>query len=92
MLVLPGGCRYVEWSLHEPTPNQFDLSGEMNLLHFIQLAEEEGLLVNLRVGPYICAERDMVSGGAGDAGLARGAVPGVPGECEGAIGEWRQLV
>ncbi|XP_034234390.1 beta-galactosidase isoform X2 [Thrips palmi] len=50
---------YVEWSLHEPTPNQFDLGGEANLLHFIQLAEEEGLLVNLRVGPYICAERDM---------------------------------
>ncbi|KAK3907589.1 Beta-galactosidase, partial [Frankliniella fusca] len=50
---------YVEWSLHEPSPGRYDMVGEQNLMHFIQLAEEEGLLVNLRVGPYICAERDM---------------------------------
>lgn len=50
---------YVEWSLHEPVPGRYDMMGEQNLMHFIQVAEEEGLLVNLRVGPYICAERDM---------------------------------
>lgn len=54
--------RYVEWSLHEPVPGHYNMTGELNLLNFIQVAEEEGLLVNLRVGPYICAERDMVSG------------------------------
>lgn len=29
---------------------------------FIQLAAEEDLLVILRVGPFICSERDMVIG------------------------------
>lgn len=34
--------------------------GENDVEHFIKLAEEEGLLVILRPGPYICAERDLV--------------------------------
>jgi beta-galactosidase len=52
--------RYVEWSQHEPTPGRFEFSGELDLQHFIHLAQEEDLLVLLRPGPYICAERDMV--------------------------------
>ncbi|XP_054271628.1 beta-galactosidase-like isoform X2 [Macrosteles quadrilineatus] len=50
---------YVEWSRHEPQPGVFDFTGENDLEHFIKLAEEEGLLVILRPGPYICAERDL---------------------------------
>lgn len=53
--------RYVDWSQHEPSPGHFEFSGELDLQHFIQLAQEEDLLVLLRPGPYICAERDMVS-------------------------------
>jgi len=31
----------------------------LNITEFIKTAEEEGLYVILRVGPYICAEREM---------------------------------
>ncbi|XP_069677601.1 beta-galactosidase-like [Periplaneta americana] len=50
---------YVEWSQHEPEPNVFNFSGELDLPYFIQVAQEEDLLVLLRPGPYICAEREM---------------------------------
>lgn len=50
---------YIEWSLHEPEPEQFDFAGDADVLKFIQLAQEEDLLVILRPGPYICAERNM---------------------------------
>lgn len=51
---------YVEWSLHNPKPNVFNWEGIADLERFIQLAIEEDLLVILRPGPYICAERDNV--------------------------------
>lgn len=50
---------YVEWSLHNPKEGIYNWSGMANLEKFIQLADKEGLLVILRPGPYICAERDM---------------------------------
>ncbi|XP_078050628.1 beta-galactosidase [Augochlora pura] len=50
---------YVEWSLHEPEENQWQWSGDADLVEFLTIAEEEGLLVLLRPGPYICAERDF---------------------------------
>ncbi len=53
--------RYIEWSSIERKPGVFDFSGNNNITYFMQLAQEEGLLVILRPGPYICAERDMVS-------------------------------
>lgn len=52
---------YVEWSLHNPAENTFDFSGLANVERFLELAAERGLLVILRPGPYICAERDNVS-------------------------------
>lgn len=52
--------RYIEWSLHEPTPGVYNFDGDADLLHFLDLAQEIGLLVLLRPGPYICAERDLV--------------------------------
>lgn len=50
---------YVEWSSHEPEPGQYDFSGILDLGKFLQEAQNQGLLVILRVGPYICSERDM---------------------------------
>ncbi|XP_063704009.1 beta-galactosidase [Culicoides brevitarsis] len=50
---------YVEWSLHNPKENYYVWDGIADLNYFIQVAAEEGLLVILRPGPYICAERDM---------------------------------
>lgn len=50
---------YVEWSLHEPEPGQFNWTGDADLVNFLNIAQEEDLFVLLRPGPYICAERDM---------------------------------
>jgi len=50
---------YVEWASHEPEPGRYAFSGGLDLAAFIEEAARQGLLVNLRVGPYICAERDL---------------------------------
>ena len=47
---------YVFWNLHEPTPGVFDFSGQLDVAAFIRMAQEEGLNVLLRPGPYVCAE------------------------------------
>ena len=47
---------YVFWNLHEPRPGVFDFSGQLDLARFIRMAQEEGLNVLLRPGPYVCAE------------------------------------
>lgn len=51
---------YVEWSLHNPKDGQYAWDGIADVEEFVRLAAEEDLLVILRPGPYICAERDMV--------------------------------
>lgn len=50
---------YVEWSMHNPTPGKYVWNGMADIERFIRLAAEEDLLVILRVGPFICSERDM---------------------------------
>uniref|UniRef100_A0A4W5LTR8 Beta-galactosidase n=1 Tax=Hucho hucho TaxID=62062 RepID=A0A4W5LTR8_9TELE len=50
---------YVPWNFHEPSPDQYNFSGDRDLEHFLQLAQDIGLLVVLRPGPYICGEWDM---------------------------------
>ncbi|XP_034945618.1 beta-galactosidase-like [Chelonus insularis] len=50
---------YVEWSLHEPSPGNWRWTGEADLVAFLTMAKEEDLLVLLRPGPYIDAERDL---------------------------------
>jgi beta-galactosidase len=47
---------YVFWNLHEPSPGQFDFSGQNDVAGFIREAQQEGLFVILRPGPYVCAE------------------------------------
>ncbi|XP_050042178.1 beta-galactosidase-like [Dermacentor andersoni] len=49
---------YVEWSGHEPEPGTFNFRGDYDLKTFLDTANDVGLLVILRPGPYICAERD----------------------------------
>ncbi|KFQ21958.1 Beta-galactosidase, partial [Merops nubicus] len=51
---------YVPWNYHELQPGTYDFSGDKDLEYFLELANETGLLVILRAGPYICAEWDMV--------------------------------
>lgn len=50
---------YVFWNAHEPQPGIYDFSGDRDLATFIRMAQEEGLYVILRPGPYVCAEWDL---------------------------------
>jgi beta-galactosidase len=47
---------YVFWNEHEPTPGTYDFSGNNDVAEFIREAQQEGLWVILRPGPYVCAE------------------------------------
>jgi len=47
---------YVFWNVHEPEPGQFNFKGNADLVEFLREAQQEGLWVMLRVGPYSCAE------------------------------------
>ena len=47
---------YAFWNLHEPAPGNFDFSGQNDIAEFIREAQQEGLYVILRPGPYVCAE------------------------------------
>ncbi|KAJ1659049.1 hypothetical protein IWQ61_001816 [Dispira simplex] len=48
---------YVFWNHHEIEPGVWDFqTGNRNLPLFLKLAREHGLYVNLRLGPYVCAE------------------------------------
>lgn len=47
---------YTCWNLHEPQEGHFDFSGNLDVEGFIKTAQELGLNVILRPGPYICAE------------------------------------
>lgn len=50
---------YVFWSFHEREPGVFDFSGAADVAEFVKMAQEEGLFVFLRPGPYVCAEYDF---------------------------------
>ncbi|XP_025410669.1 beta-galactosidase-like [Sipha flava] len=50
---------YVEWSFHEPTSGVYNFEGQADLEHFLTVLKEENMLVLLRPGPYISAERDF---------------------------------
>lgn len=48
---------YVFWNYHNIAPGKWDFeTGNRNLVEYIKTAEEEGLYVILRPGPYVCAE------------------------------------
>jgi len=52
-------CAYLFWNLHEPQPGQFNWSDQADAAEFCRLAQEAGLWVILRPGPYACAEWEM---------------------------------
>ena len=58
------GCNtiaaYIFWNYHEPEEGKFDFTtGNHDLARFIKTAQQEGLWVLLRPGPYVCAEWDF---------------------------------
>ncbi len=50
---------YVFWNRHEVHPGEFDFSGNNDVAEFLREAQQEGLYVVLRPGPYVCAEWDL---------------------------------
>jgi len=52
-------CAYLFWNLHEPKPGEFNWTGQADDAEFCRIAQEEGLWVILRPGPYACAEWEM---------------------------------
>ena len=49
-------CAYLFWNYHEWDQGHFDWSGQADAAEFCRLAQQEGLWVILRPGPYACAE------------------------------------
>ena len=49
-------CAYLFWNSIEKAPGVFDWSGQSDAAAFCRIAQEEGLFVILRPGPYSCAE------------------------------------
>ncbi len=50
---------YLDWGYQSAAPGAYDFSGVRNIEHAIQLAEDEGLYVIIRPGPYVNAELTM---------------------------------
>ncbi len=50
---------YTPWNLHERREGEFDFSGNLDIVKYIELAEKLGLNVIVRPGPYICSEFDF---------------------------------
>lgn len=58
------GCNtiaaYIFWNYHEREPGTFDFkTGNRDVAEFIRIAQQEGMWVLLRPGPYVCAEWDF---------------------------------
>lgn len=51
---------YFDWAYHSPAPGVYDFSGVRNVERALEIAEEEGMYVIARMGPYVNAE---LSGG-----------------------------
>ncbi|URL57169.1 beta-galactosidase [Luteibacter flocculans] len=47
---------YAFWNVSEPEPGKFDFSGNNDIAAFVRTAQEEGLNVIVRPGPFVCAE------------------------------------
>jgi len=47
---------YVFWNVHEPRPGVYDFTGQNDIAEYLREAQQEGLNVILRPGPYVCGE------------------------------------
>ncbi len=52
-------CAYLFWNQVEPERGKFDWTGQADGAEFCRIAQQEGLWVILRPGPYSCAEWEM---------------------------------
>jgi beta-galactosidase len=54
------GCNtvaaYIFWNYHESEPGRFDFKTENHdIAEFVRIAQQEGMWVLIRPGPYVCA-------------------------------------
>ena len=47
--------------MHEPSKGIYSFEGQQDLVAFLKLANEIGLLAIARAGPYACGEWEFVS-------------------------------
>ncbi len=52
-------CAYLFWNYHEWREGKYDWKGQRDAAAFCRMAQQEGLWVILRPGPYACAEWEM---------------------------------
>lgn len=52
-------CVYVFWNIHEQKMDEFDFTDNNDLRAFVKLAQQNGMYVIVRPGPYVCAEWEM---------------------------------
>ncbi|MCM1612910.1 beta-galactosidase [Phocaeicola massiliensis] len=52
-------CIYVFWNIHEQEEGKFDFTGQNDVAAFCRLAQQHGMYVIVRPGPYVCAEWEM---------------------------------
>ena len=50
---------YIDWGYHSPKQGHYDFSGVRNIERALEMAEETGLYVIIRPGPYVNAELSM---------------------------------
>ncbi len=50
---------YLFWNAHEPRPGEWNFGGNLDVAAYVRAAQQEGLWVILRPGPYVCAEWDF---------------------------------
>jgi len=52
-------CIYAFWNFHEQQMGEFNFSGQADIAEFCRLAQQNGMYVIVRPGPYACAEWEM---------------------------------
>lgn len=52
-------CTYLFWNRHEMREGHYDFRGNLDVAAFLQMAQDEGLHVLVRPGPYVCSEWDF---------------------------------
>ena len=52
-------CIYIFWNIHEQREGQFSFAGQNDVAEFCRLAQQNGMYVIVRPGPYVCAEWEM---------------------------------